>query len=127
MTKYLDPETRAIRGLALLAALTCAALIAHLSLEPSSAVPRFKLSDKLLHFIAYAALTAPLVIAFGRKRVVWAIALAGIYGVFLEFAQGWMTDTRVPSLLDAFANLAGAFTGAAIAIFLVRMMGFAKA
>ena len=126
MTKYLDPETRMIRRLALAVALTGAVLIAYLSLAPSTDVPRFQWSDKVNHFLAYTVMTAPLAIAFGRGRLVWAIAAATLYGVFMEFAQGWLTDTRVPSALDALANLAGACTGTAIAALCLRVMRFSK-
>ena len=90
-------------------------------------MPRFQWSDKVQHFIAYAVLTAPLAIAFGRRRIVWAIAAAGIYGGMLEFAQGWLTDNRVPSVLDALANVAGAGTGALIAIVCLRVLRFTSA
>ena len=127
MTKYFDPETRVIRALALAGALMVAVLIAYLSLAPSSSMPRFQWSDKVQHFIAYAVLTLPLVIAFGRRRIVWAILLTASYGVLLEFAQGWLTDNRVPSLLDAMANLAGGCAGALLALVCFRVMRYSKA
>ena len=127
MTKYFDPETRAIRALALVGALVVAGLIAYLSLVPSSSVPRFQWSDKIQHFIAYAVLAAPLAIAFGRGRIVWAITASGVYGVALEFAQGWLTDNRIASAQDVFANFAGVFTGVGLALVYLRVMRFAKA
>ncbi len=127
MTKYFDPEARHIRLLALLATIFVAALIAYLSLTSSDAAPRFQWSDKVHHFVAYTALTAPLAAALGRGRLFWAIVAAGLYGLMLEFAQGWLTESRVPSVLDAAANWAGACAGVAIAIVYMRVMRIRRA
>lgn len=126
MTKYFNLESRKMRVLAACAALVCAVLIAILSLEATSAKPRFQWSDKVQHFIAYMALTAPLTIAAGRRRVWLAITASGLYGVALEFAQGALTDNRVPSILDAIANVAGAATGAAIAVICIRFVSLRR-
>ena len=127
MTRYFDPEAPHMRVLALGAALILSVLIAYLSLTASSSSPRFQLWDKLQHFIAYTALTVPLALSLGRGRFVWAVLGAGFYGVLLEFAQGWLTDTRVPSALDALANLAGACAGVALAVICLRVLRVSKA
>lgn len=127
MTKFLDPEAPHIRWLAIIVAIALAATIAYLSLTPSSAAPRLQWSDKVQHFIAYAALTGPLAIAFGRKRFVWAVVVATAYGLLMEFAQGWMTADRVPSLLDTLANIAGAIAGAGLAELSIRIFRIARA
>lgn len=122
MTKFFDLESRNMRLIALGAAIMLAGLIAYLSLAPSNSTPHFQWSDKIQHFIAYTALTVPLALYLGRGRFIWAILVAGFYGVLLEFGQGWLTDNRVPSALDAIANLAGACAGVCIAIGCMRVL-----
>ena len=127
MTKLFDLESRNMRLFALVAAIMLGGLIAYLSLIGSSSGPHFQWSDKVQHFIAYTALTLPLALFLGRGRFIWAILAAGFYGVLLEFAQGWLTDDRIPSALDAIANLLGACAGVCIAIICLRVLRVSRA
>lgn len=115
------------RQLAMIGAALCAALILFLSLAPSDSLPRFQWSDKVQHFIAYVALSGPLLIAMGRRRLWSVIALAAVFGVALEIAQGAMGLGRTFSLLDAVANTLGAVTGAGLAAFLLSLRGTKEA
>ena len=107
-------------GARLLAALTTLALagiIAWFSLVPATEAPAPQLSDKLKHFVAYAALAAPWTVALGPglSRMGAALAFTSLYGAGLEVAQMMGNAGREGSLLDIAANLSGALTGLALA------------
>ncbi|WP_428410471.1 VanZ family protein [Hyphococcus sp.] len=80
------------------------------------------LTDKVAHFLAYAALGAMAVWAhltvFSKRRGT-ALALAA-YGVLLEGLQG-LGGVRSPELADAVANGLGALSGAAGAVMLAHL------
>lgn len=78
------------------------------------------LGDKVAHFTAYAALGASAFLARIGGRYMTPLALAG-YGALLEVVQG-MGGVRSPELADAFANMAGAVAGYAIALMLSRLL-----
>lgn len=103
----------AVRILGALGALAIAALIVWLSVIPAAETPAPQWSDKLKHFIAYAALTAPLAVALGPglNRLCAALVLTGLYGAGLEVAQMVGDAGREGSLLDIAANLSGALAG----------------
>ncbi|MEM8935249.1 MAG: VanZ family protein [Pseudomonadota bacterium] len=75
------------------------------------------LSDKVAHFLAYAALGAsaqwaqltPPTMRYAAPAI-----LLALYGVVLEFGQGAM-GVRSPEIADAAANAAGAICGVAFA------------
>ncbi|GAB4521712.1 MAG: hypothetical protein Kow00133_08860 [Amphiplicatus sp.] len=72
------------------------------------------LADKIGHFLVYGALGATAALgrlALGGRLIFTVLALTA-YGVLLEGAQGLLTQTRAPELLDALANGAGAGCGA---------------
>jgi len=79
-------------------------------------------SDKILHFAAYAVLSLLLIraLAGGRadritwQRAVLAIVLTTLYGASDEFHQRF-TPGRTPDLLDLRADLIGACGGVAAA------------
>ena len=106
----------ALRILAAMAALIIAATICYLSLIPATEAPAPQFSDKIKHFVAYAALAAPLGVAFGigKARVLAGFAIAATYGMTMEIAQMMGDAGREGSWLDIAANLAGAIIGLAI-------------
>jgi len=119
MTRHFDLERPIFRKLSIAAAIGCAALIAHLSLASVSELPSVKMSDKINHFIAYASLSVPLVIAMGRGRWLLAIAVATAFGAFMELAQGTFTAHRDADLIDGIANALGACAGVGFGYFLL--------
>jgi len=84
-------------------------------------------SDKTLHFAAYAVLSLFMIRALTRDRVegiTWrrallAIVLTTIYGASDEFHQRF-TPGRTPDLLDLRADAVGAF-GGVLAWYLARL------
>lgn len=116
MTKFLDFDSMPLRVLAFAATIIFAALIAYLSLQPTDSLAPFQIWDKIQHFTAYMALSAPLAVCLGRGRLVWAIIIASAYGVLMEFAQGYLPIGRTASGLDALANTLGALAGSWIAM-----------
>lgn len=109
-------NTRLARRMAGAGALLVAAAIAVLSLLPGEDLPEVQVSDKILHVIAYAALSAGVCFWLGRQRLLAGILLATFYGATLEFAQALAGTGRTPSLLDGGANLLGACLGAGMAM-----------
>jgi len=103
------------RALSLASAAVIVIAIAYLSLLPGSDLPQMSHKDKLAHFVAYAVLAGPSLVAFGRAR--WAAVFAGctVYGVALEIGQSLAGTGRDASLLDGLANMTGAGAGVAIA------------
>ena len=96
-------------------------LVAVLSLGPEvTGGPALPVSDKILHAVAYAALTvAWLVAAPRRNAVVVALGVCG-YGVILELAQIALPE-RTGSAWDVVANLSGIMIGAVAGRLLVRI------
>ena len=119
MLSSIDLERSVFRALATGASIVCAAVIAYLSLAPADGLPNVIWWDKAQHFIAYAALGAPLSIALGRSRWLIAIALATAYGAMMELAQGTLTDGRSAELFDGIANACGACAGVAFGYILL--------
>lgn len=110
-----SPRLSSQRRTAGIGTFAVALVIAWLSLIPAEGVPAPEVSDKLRHFAAYAALSAPLAVAMGTKRWLLAAIVAAIYGAGLEVAQALAPTGREGSVADAAANLGGAFMGAAAA------------
>ena len=109
------------RRLAGVAALLVAAAIAVLSVLPGEDLPEVHLSDKILHVIAYAALSACICFWLGRQRLIAGILMTVSYGVILEIAQALAGTGRTPSLLDGGANLLGACLGAGLAMIVAEL------
>lgn len=88
------------------------------SLLPSGDLPPspFAGSDKVGHFLTYAALSAYACMLFARMRP-QALCAAGliVLGVLLEYAQASLTDSRMGDGRDALANALGALLGLATA------------
>lgn len=98
-----------------------AIVIAYLSLLPGTDLPQMSHKDKLAHFLAYAALSGPMLVAFGARR--WAAVIIGcsLYGVALEIGQSLAGTGRDASLLDGLANMAGAAAGVMFAAAILQL------
>lgn len=108
------PGLSAYRLTAALAALGLALLLSYLSLIPAGDVPAPQISDKVRHFLAYAALAAPLAVALRPARWLAAVLMAAGLGLGLEVAQAMGDAGREGSPGDALANLMGALAGAGL-------------
>ncbi|MBD3410041.1 MAG: teicoplanin resistance protein VanZ [Ignavibacteriales bacterium] len=99
---------------------------------PQSAAPELVFSDKLVHFGAYAGLSALLSLALAYQRkwrrlatspLAWAAAIAILYGAFDELHQAFIPG-RSCEFLDLVADALGAGVGAAIGAALLRLKFF---
>ncbi len=71
-------------------------------------------TDKLEHFLAYAALAAGAVQLYARWPSLLGAGLALVLmGIGLEHAQGLLTETRMMDRWDALANTFGVIAGLA--------------
>lgn len=97
--------------------LSAVAAVAAASLAPPPPMPQaVPQSDKLVHFLAYAALMAGAVQLFAARTALAATAaLLAALGLGLEYAQGAFTASRQFDLRDALANCIGVIAGLAIA------------
>lgn len=64
--------------------------------------------DKVLHILAYGALTFGMIFALPRRSLVAIFLAAFVYGGFIEFLQGTLGEGRTMSFWDALANGVGA-------------------
>jgi|GEM_PF-775398 len=80
------------------------------SLTPTGPSGNFPHADKVMHAIAYAALSG-LAVLSGLRPLWMAILLATLWGAGIEAAQALMALGREGSLADGFANLIGAGFG----------------
>lgn len=114
-----------MRAAALAGGWLYAAAIVWLSLTPSPPHLDFANSDKLGHFLAYAALMFWFAMAYRSTRARLAYGAAWIaLGIALELAQA-ATGTRSFELADMAANALGVLAGAAAALSLTRVAGAA--
>jgi len=82
-----------------------------LSLIPPSSGIELGEHDKWNHFISYLVLSLNwCLIKSSPKLFFVGLLLCGFYGLSLEYLQGFVPG-RVPSLLDASANMGGVVTG----------------
>jgi VanZ family protein len=87
------------------------AAITVLSLLPLQFAVQSGVSDKIEHFVAYAALTAAGRIGHRDKPAPWILALAIVfYGIAIEIGQSFIPG-RVMSGWDVFANTTGVMIG----------------
>jgi len=93
--------------------------VATLSLLPGNVVsmPAFPHSDKLTHFIAYAALGLTGGLSFRTRKLILIIALIS-YGALIEYLQSFL-PMREMDIWDFVANTGGVFCGAFVATKLV--------
>ena len=74
-------------------------------------------SDKIGHFLAYGTLSAWAVMLFRQKRTWILNAVALIFlGIAMEFAQGYLTTTRMMDWHDALANTIGVGLGLCVSL-----------
>ena len=68
-------------------------------------------SDKLLHFLTYAGLSAGFASVIWRRQQLWLVTVGLIlYGVAIEFAQG-LSGYRMFEFADMVANSVGVVFG----------------
>ncbi len=95
------------------------AAITWVSLEPADRLPPSPdVSDKVLHFTAYALLGAVAALAQRRPRVVLTVVALTGFGLLLEILQG-RTSYRSFDLRDLLADALGAAFGALVVAVLV--------
>jgi len=117
MKPSLTPYPPSVRRAALIIAICLALLIAYFSLVPPGDTPLPRLSDKIRHFAAYAALAVPVAMWIGPGR--WsAVALLTVFGAGIEVAQAYAPTGREGSLADGLADALGAAAG----VFLVWLV-----
>ncbi|MGQ0442336.1 MAG: VanZ family protein [Methylophilaceae bacterium] len=75
--------------------------------------------DKVLHTMIFAALCALAYFAYPQKKA-WMVIGLVLYGALIEWLQGVLTLTRMPSLNDWIADVAGISLTLLIATFLKR-------
>jgi VanZ family protein len=86
------------------------------SLWPSMPSVAGGISDKLLHFLAYVALSLVFAAAFSRRHwLAIAIGLA-VFGALIELLQHWLPGRRAGEWMDLAANLGGIAVGLAVAL-----------
>lgn len=85
------------------------------SLVPLSGLPQVpEGTDKVEHFIAYAALAAGAVQLFARRLSLLSACIGlALLGIALEYAQGRMGLGRAMDVRDALANTLGVLAGLA--------------
>jgi hypothetical protein len=97
------------------AGLWCAgvALVVVLSLMPAPDLGELPSgSDKVEHFLVYAALAAGAVQLYPRWSSLLSVGVALVLmGIGLEYAQGALTEDRIMDRMDAFANTLGVIAG----------------
>lgn len=109
--------------MAFVPALLIAAGIAVLSLTESTNLPSVSLSDKVVHGLAYALLSASLMAALvynrhGHIRTYLYVCVATtLYGALLEALQRFCTLSRTGELADLYADCLGAIIGVLIVAF----------
>ena len=86
-------------------------IITILSLIPTTDSTNLGNSDKLAHFLAYAALSTGFSLVIQQRRSLWWVffGLNG-YGLLLEYLQG-LTGYRTADINDAIANSIGVVAG----------------
>ncbi len=98
--------------LAVATTLGIAAAIVFLSLTPHETMPDAPGSDKLHHFVAYAAFAFP-ICAVRPRAILWMVPLAAAFGGAIELIQPHFG--RHADWGDFIANATGAIMGAALA------------
>jgi len=86
------------------------ALCTWLALTPSPPETVFRVSDVVLHALAFTYLTAALGLAHGGLRYLVVAAWMLLYGVFIEVAQSF-EPARSPELKDLLVDAAGIALG----------------
>lgn len=74
----------------------------------------FPYQDKVLHFLAFAGVTAPAVLALPRRYWMFWLSHMVLVAVGTEYFQGLVYAERTASVWDALADIAGIATAAVI-------------
>ena len=115
--KSISPIAPLKSHMVFLPAALIAAGIAVLSLTESTHMPSVALSDKVLHGLSYALLSAALMGALvynrhARIRTYLYVCLATTaYGILMEALQRFCTLTRTGEMADVYADCLGAIIG----------------
>jgi len=86
----------------------CFIIITTVSMKTVMAPPSGNNLDKVLHALAYGALTFGMIFALPRRSLVAIVVAAFVYGGIIEFLQGSLGQGRTMSIWDALANGLGA-------------------
>lgn len=79
-------------------------------------------SDKVGHFLAYGTLSAWAVMLFRQKRTwIFSAIILIFLGIAMEFAQGYLTTTRMMDWHDALANTMGVGLGLSVSLLPMRL------
>ncbi len=108
-------KTRSVQiGLGVLSGAAFALLAYLLMGLPEGPPPLFPHQDKLLHFVAFAGVTAPAALALPGRYLLFWVAHMSLVAVGTEFFQGLVYAERTASPWDALADLLG--IGLALAV-----------
>ena len=110
---------QAVRRLLRIAFYAAGALVAAVSLVPSTTLPPTSIGDKVEHVIAYAVLGL-LGAASSERGVMRVILGLAVFGVAIEMLQAF-SPGRAPDPLDLVADIAGAGLGCGLALLLRHM------
>lgn len=91
-----------------------------LLMEQSKSTPLFPHIDKVIHAIIFAILTAVGYLAYA-KHSKWLYLGIIVYGAITEVLQGTYTQTRLASIGDWLADIAGVLLCATLINFLNRL------
>lgn len=120
-----EQPSRDFRLYAVIMLIAYMALIAYFSLQPGSVMPK-SINDKVLHFSAYAGMTA--LAAWSFKT--WRQYVLGVIGIILFSATLELLQSLVPGRFmsgwDLLANSCGALLMTFVAVFLSRFRYFAQ-
>ena len=95
----------------LIIAISITLLVAYLSLKNLKIEMPIKITyfDKILHILAYFTLSTSWLFHFkkNQKSKYLILIFIFLYGVLLEFMQGWFNPNRTKDIYDMFANSIG--------------------
>jgi VanZ family protein len=100
----------------LLIAIIVSIIIITLSLINTNQIPKssIKISDKLMHGLAYLTLFWSWRLVYRKindKELILLIFILIVFGIFLEVLQGILTSYRTADWKDVFANIFGILIG----------------
>ncbi len=97
------------------------ALLAYLLMGRDVGPPSmFPLQDKVLHFVAFAGVTGPAILALPRRYWMFWISHMVLVAVGTEYFQGLVYDARSASVWDATADIAGIAAATLVCDFIRR-------
>lgn len=98
-----------------IAAIVLFIVVAVASLTPGNELPKvqFHFADKIVHFLMYFILSVVWAKAFDFSHIKWkkiklnSFVLVFFYGIFIEIAQEFCTNSRFFDIFDILANSMG--------------------